>query len=817
MMGPDRVAAALGSRPGTMSPPARMQRLRPARRRAMSRAAVLVTVVLMLLVGARPAFAISLGFEEVRPELGFEPGPNVLHVGDIDGDSASDLVVLGAQGVATLLGTGDGAFATPVTTSSLTGTEIDAVGDVNNDGRDDAVAAGQNEVQVALGQPDGTFGAPASFSISSDATSVPIPSAVAIGDLDGDGDSDLAVAIGQRDDGGSFLVAGTTVAVLLNSGDGTFGTATEFAANTAPRHIAVADVNEDGHLDAVVANDPRTSVRKTVSVLPGGGDGTLSEPLEVPLVDVFMQDVPVAAMTVADLDVDGHQDLAVVRGGGGGEVLFGNGDGTFDAIRPFWMPEFGLATGDFNGDGRGDLVTGALWIRMHKSGPYQFSDDVYDPQDTSSGSHLGDGRFGLPEAHLPSSLFTQRGPIVVADFDGDGRDDIAAIAEESSLDRVLTVLLNRTPSPPDANLASLTLDESTVVAGTTSGGTVTLDAPAPPGGTVVELNSTSTCGIQFHGVVGCNVNPAPVTVPEGQTSADFTFETAALSIDFSPAETTYTIIAQLGDATQAQPVTATNPDHHGTVASFTYTCTGLTCEFDGSGSTSEGTIVSYDWFFGADEGSGSGQTVSHTFSTADVHNVNLTVTDQDGNTNRTSESVAPLTAQMAVSCDGLTCQFDGLRSFGDRPVTSFAWDFGDGNTETGAIVTHTYAESATYGVTLTVTDDGGATDPQTQDVTVGDGGDGGGDGDGDDGGGDGFLSGSSVNDGRTWTAVVTATGSEGASTSGTWDLDGSAGGCEIPAGETSCSFELSDIRKNVSSVTYTDSADPSLTVTIPKP
>ena len=103
--------------------------------------------------------------------------------------------------------------------------------------------------------------------------------------------------------------------------------------------------------------------------------------------------------------------------------------------------------------------------------------------------------------------------------------------------------------------------------------------------------------------------------------------------------------------------------------------------------------------------------MSHTFSTAGVHNVNVTVPDQDGNTNRTSESVAPLTAQMTVGCDGLTCQFDGLGSFGDRPVTFFAWDFGDGNTETGAIVTHTYAESATYGVTLTVTDDGGATVP----------------------------------------------------------------------------------------------------------
>jgi hypothetical protein len=48
---------------------------------------------------------------------------------------------------------------------------------------------------------------------------------------------------------------------------------------------------------------------------------------------------------------------------------------------------------------------------------------------------------------------------------------------------VLTVLLNRTASLPVVALASLTLDADTVPGDTTSGGTVTLAAPAPPGGT----------------------------------------------------------------------------------------------------------------------------------------------------------------------------------------------------------------------------------------------------------------------------------------------------------------------------------------------
>jgi hypothetical protein len=557
--------------------------------------AVVLATLFVLAVAAQPASATSLAFTEHRPTLGFEP--NLVEAEDVDGDGIADLVLRGdgAGGVSVARGNGDGTFGAPFVSPPVTwrdgriGFARLALGDVNADGRADVAVGtggwnGVNEVQVLLGRADGTLAAARSFTPSA---AGPPPEAIAIGDLNGDGNSDLVMPLWR----------GTTVAVLLSDGNGGFGAPAEFAANRDSRHVAVADVDEDGRLDVVVANDPRTAVRKTVSVLPGNGDGTLSEPQAVPLFDFFGQDFAVGAMVVADLNRDGHRDVAVVRNGGGsgtprGEVLFGNGNGTFSPIRPFSMPELELATGDFNGDGRGDLVAGALMIRTQKGVPYQFSDDIYDPRDTSEQSHLGNGLFGLPENHLPSDLWTQRGPIVVTDFDGDGRDDIAAIAEQAPLENVLTVLLNRTPSPPAVNLASLTLDESTVVGGSTSGGTVTLDAPAPPGGTIVELNSTSTCGIQFHGEVGCDVYPAPVTVPAGQTSADFTFATSATSINFSPARVTQTIIAQLGGVTRAAPITSVNPDHHGTVASWTYTCTGLTCQFDGSGSTSGGTIVS---------------------------------------------------------------------------------------------------------------------------------------------------------------------------------------------------------------------------------
>ena len=78
-------------------------------------------------------------------------------------------------------------------------------------------------------------------------------------------------------------------------------------------------------------------------------------------------------------------------------------------------------------------------------------------------------------------------------------------------------------------------------------------------------------------------------------------------------------------------------------ASFTVACTGLTCSFDGSGSTdSNGTLVTYAWNFG-DGNAGSGKTISHTYALKGSYTVALTVTDNTGATDSTSSVVSPIT------------------------------------------------------------------------------------------------------------------------------------------------------------------------------
>jgi serine protease len=78
------------------------------------------------------------------------------------------------------------------------------------------------------------------------------------------------------------------------------------------------------------------------------------------------------------------------------------------------------------------------------------------------------------------------------------------------------------------------------------------------------------------------------------------------------------------------------PGNIAPVASFTYSCTLLDCTFDGTGSSdSDGTIASYSWSFG-----GSNATVNNTFAATGNYNVTLTVTDNEGATDSTSQSVS---------------------------------------------------------------------------------------------------------------------------------------------------------------------------------
>lgn len=156
---------------------------------------------------------------------------------------------------------------------------------------------------------------------------------------------------------------------------------------------------------------------------------------------------------------------------------------------------------------------------------------------------------------------------------------------------------------------------------------------------------------------------------------------------------------------------------------------GQAVAFDGSASSdTDGTIASYDWDFG-DGGTGTGATPTHTYATVGSYTVTLTVTD-DGGATDTATDTATVTAvpNEAPFADhggpysgttGQAVSLDASASFdSDGTIVSWAWDFGDSNVGAGEQTTHTYASSGTYTVTLTVTDDEGATDEVTTTAAI---------------------------------------------------------------------------------------------------
>jgi len=156
----------------------------------------------------------------------------------------------------------------------------------------------------------------------------------------------------------------------------------------------------------------------------------------------------------------------------------------------------------------------------------------------------------------------------------------------------------------------------------------------------------------------------------------------------------------------------------------------LEVAFNASNSSdSDGTIVSYAWDF-KDGETGNGETISHTFSSIGSYNVMLTVTDNDGATDSITKTInvtetlnqspiASFTADPTFGVAPLEVAFNASNSSDpDGSITSYAWDFKDGETGNGETISHTFSSIGSYNVMLTVTDNDGATDLITKTINV---------------------------------------------------------------------------------------------------
>ena len=170
---------------------------------------------------------------------------------------------------------------------------------------------------------------------------------------------------------------------------------------------------------------------------------------------------------------------------------------------------------------------------------------------------------------------------------------------------------------------------------------------------------------------------------------------------------------------------ASGPVNDPPTAAFSSTTTVLSVTFTDESTDSDGTVVSWSWDFG-DGASSTDQNPIHAYAGNGTYPVTLTVTDDGGATGSITQDVtitggneAP-TAVFTHDVDDLSVDFTDASTDSDGTVVSWSWDFGDGATSTDQNPTHVYAGYGIYTVTLTVTDDDGATGNVSNDVNVAD-------------------------------------------------------------------------------------------------
>ncbi len=329
--------------------------------------------------------------------------PATVLVGDVSGDGKPDIVVANEFGgtVSVLLGNGNGTFLAQPLVATGNNSTAATVGDVNGDGVPDLIVA-DGEVSVLLGNGNGTFQSPQTFAAGSD------PDSVALADLTRDGIADLIAANYESN----------TVSVLLGNGNGTFQTQQTFATGLKPDSVAIGDVNGDGIPDLVVAN----LYSSAVSVLLGNGNGTFQAQ------QTFAAGKYPSSVMLSDVNGDGKSDIIVANKwnnalrDGTVSVLLGNGNGTFQVPQTFATGAFpgSVAVGDFNGDGKPDLV-------------------VVNLRGEILSVLLGNGN-GTFQTQQTLAVGVYPTSVTVADVNGDGKLDL--LVTESGSDAVGVLLGN---------------------------------------------------------------------------------------------------------------------------------------------------------------------------------------------------------------------------------------------------------------------------------------------------------------------------------------------------------------------------------------
>jgi hypothetical protein len=403
--------------------------------------ALVVTVVMGLL--AAPSAQAAFFTQPAGSPFPAGNAPNQVVSADFNLDTKPDLAVVNnsSNNVTILLGDGAGGFAaaagSPVTVGQTP--KSVAAGDFNNDSKPDFATANfiGGNVSVFLGNGAGGF----TEALGSPVAMAGGPFYVATGDFDNNGLTDLAIANNSGN-----------VGILVGTGNGGFAPAPGSpypTGGTFPQGLAVGDLNGDGRLDIAVANH----MSSTVSVLLGSGsNGTVGFLQAIgspfPSANGATAANGPANIAIGDVNGDGKPDLATANDtSNNSSVFLGDGFGRFAHLTgsPFsaGSGSLGVALGDLNGDARADVAVGN--------------------RTTNNITVLLSTGSSLVAGPTPGAPNMSPDSVIVADLNGDGRNDLAA-AKFQSPGGVggATVLLNTAAPVFSPSPAALTFGDQPV-------------------------------------------------------------------------------------------------------------------------------------------------------------------------------------------------------------------------------------------------------------------------------------------------------------------------------------------------------------------
>ena len=280
-----------------------------------------------------------------------------------------------------------------------------------------------NTVSVLLGNGDGTFATQVTYPTGAD------PVAIATGQFNNGSkamnpDDFLDLAVANK--------GANTVSILLGNGDGTFQPKADIATGNAPVSVISAnfhDVTAPGGIDLAVANQGDN----TISIFQGNGDGTFQAPTLIKLPAGFEP----SSLAAADLNNDGHIDLVVAdQGNNTFSVLLGNGDGTFQPRTdyPTGNDPVYVAFGDFNGNGALDIAVANNGAPTSTNTGNTVS--IYYNQINNENVPTGTFATGTTRDFAAGNGPTS---IAVADYNLDGMADLVV---SDQTDNAISVILN---------------------------------------------------------------------------------------------------------------------------------------------------------------------------------------------------------------------------------------------------------------------------------------------------------------------------------------------------------------------------------------